>query len=59
MIENSDYAVEATKFGISRAGDWGYVGVSVDSLESLYGIPFHGMSMMIILKKMQMKPQMT
>ena len=41
-IENSDYAVEATKFGISRAGDWGYVGVSVDNLESLYGIPFHG-----------------
>ena len=41
-IENSDYAEEATKFGISRAGDWGYVGVSVDSLESLYGIPFHG-----------------
>ncbi len=41
-IENSDYALEATKFGISRAGDWGYVGVSVDNLESLYGIPFHG-----------------
>jgi iron complex outermembrane receptor protein len=41
-IENSDYAVEATKFGISRAGDWGYVGLSVDNLESLYGIPFHG-----------------
>ena len=41
-IENSDYAVEATKFGISRAGDWGYVGFSVDNLESLYGIPFHG-----------------
>jgi iron complex outermembrane receptor protein len=41
-VENSDYAVEATKFGISRAGDWGYVGFSVDNLESLYGIPFHG-----------------
>ena len=40
-IENSDFAVEATKFGISRAGDWGYVGFSVDNLESLYGIPFH------------------
>ena len=37
-IENSDFAVEATKFGISRAGDWGYVGFSVDNLESLYGI---------------------
>ena len=42
FVNNSDFAVEATKFGISRAGDWGYVGVSVDNLESLYGIPFHG-----------------
>ena len=42
FINNSDFAVEATKFGISRAGDWGYVGVSIDNLESLYGIPFHG-----------------
>ena len=41
-IENSDFAAEASKFGISRAGDWGYVGFSVDNLESLYGIPFHG-----------------
>ena len=42
FVNNSDFAVEATKFGISRAGDWGYVGFSVDNLESLYGIPFHG-----------------
>ena len=42
FVNNSDFAVEATKFGISRAGDWGYVGVSVDNLESIYGIPFHG-----------------
>ena len=42
FINNSDFAVEATKFGISRAGDWGYVGISIDNLESLYGIPFHG-----------------
>ena len=42
FVNNSDFAIEATKFGISRAGDWGYVGVSVDNLESLYGIPFHG-----------------
>ena len=41
-LENTDYAVEATKFGISKVGDWGYVGVSVDNLESVYGIPFHG-----------------
>ena len=41
-INNSDYAVEATKFGISKVGDWGYVGFSLDSLQSVYGIPFHG-----------------
>ena len=42
FINNSDYAVEATKFGISKVGDWGYLGFSVDNLESVYGIPFHG-----------------
>ena len=41
-INNSDFAVDATKFGISKVGDWGYVGLSVDSLKSVYGIPFHG-----------------
>ena len=41
-IENSDLEIESTKFGISRAGDWGYFGVSVDNLESVYGIPYHG-----------------
>ena len=40
-VNNSDFAVEATKFGISKVGDWGYVGLSVDSLKSVYGIPFH------------------
>ncbi len=42
FINNSDYDVEATKFGISKVGDWGYIGISVDNLESVYGIPFHG-----------------
>jgi len=42
FLSNSDYAVEATKFGISKVEDWGYVGFSVDNLESVYGIPFHG-----------------
>ena len=42
FLNNSDYAVEATKFGISKVEDWGYVGFSVDNLESVYGIPFHG-----------------
>ena len=41
-LNNSDFAVEATKFGVSKVGDWGYVGLSVDSLKSVYGIPFHG-----------------
>ena len=41
-LENSDLEVESTKFGISRAGAWGYFGVSVDNLESIYGIPYHG-----------------
>ena len=42
FINNSYYAVEATKFVISKVGDWGYVGISVDNLESVYGIHFHG-----------------
>ena len=42
FLNHSDYAAEATKFGISKVGDWGYVGFSVDNLESVYGIPFHG-----------------
>ena len=41
-LENSDYATEASKFGISKTGDWGYVGFSIDNLKSVYGIPFHG-----------------
>ena len=41
-VNNSDFASEATKFGISKTGDWGYIGLSVDNLESIYGIPFHG-----------------
>ena len=41
-LKNSDFEVEASKFGISKTGDWGYVGISFDNLESVYGIPFHG-----------------
>ena len=41
-LENSDLEIESTKFGISRAGEWGYFGVSVDNHESMYGIPYHG-----------------
>jgi len=41
-LENTDYLSEATKFGVSKTGDWGYFGISVDAIESIYGIPFHG-----------------
>ena len=41
-LENSDSAQEATRFGVSKVADWGYVGLSVSSSESLFGIPFHG-----------------
>ena len=41
-VNNSDFASEATKFGISKTGDWGYIGLSIDNLESIYGIPFLG-----------------
>jgi len=41
-LENTDYLSKATKFGVSKTGDWGYFGISVDNIESIYGIPFHG-----------------
>jgi len=41
-LENSDLEIESTKFGISRAGEWGYVGILIDNHESMYGIPYHG-----------------
>ena len=41
-LKNSDLEIESTKFGISRAGEWGYFGISVDNHESMYGIPYHG-----------------
>ena len=41
-LENSDLEIESTKFGVSRAGEWGYFGISIDNHESMYGIPFHG-----------------
>jgi len=41
-LPNSDYETVSKKFGISKTADWGYFGVSYNSIESLYGIPFHG-----------------
>ncbi|MDG2061763.1 MAG: TonB-dependent receptor [SAR86 cluster bacterium] len=41
-LSNSDYESTPKRFGISKTGDWGYIGVSFNNIESLYGIPFHG-----------------
>jgi iron complex outermembrane receptor protein len=42
FLSNSDFENTALRLGVSKAGDWGYFGVSVNSVESVYGIPFHG-----------------
>ena len=41
-LPNSDYESTSKRFGLSKTGDWGYFGISVNNIESLYGIPFHG-----------------
>ncbi len=41
-LENSDSAQEATRFGVSKVADWGYVGLAVSSSESIFGVPYHG-----------------
>ncbi|MDA9095975.1 TonB-dependent receptor [Porticoccaceae bacterium] len=41
-LPNSDAGSTAQRLGISKAGDWGYFGVSISDTENLYGIPFHG-----------------
>lgn len=41
-LSNSDYSKKTMRFGISKVGDWGHVGVSYSRNEGLYGIPFHG-----------------
>ena len=40
-LENSDVENSYTKFGVSRTGDWGYVGLSYSDNEGEFGIPFH------------------
>ena len=42
FLANSDFESESLKFGASTTGDWGYLGVSLASIESMYGIPYHG-----------------
>lgn len=41
-LANSDYETSSRRLGVSKAGDWGYFGLSINYIESLYGIPFHG-----------------
>jgi iron complex outermembrane receptor protein len=41
-LEDSYFETTAHRFGVSRAGDWGYLGASFQDLSSTYGIPFHG-----------------
>ncbi|MBA59036.1 MAG: TonB-dependent receptor, partial [Gammaproteobacteria bacterium] len=41
FVANSDFESKATRFGVSKVGDWGYFGVSVNKSDSVYGIPFH------------------
>ena len=42
FLANSDFATESMKFGASVVSDNGYLGFSISSSESSYGIPFHG-----------------
>ena len=42
IVMNSDSAAETSKFGVSKTGDWGYIGMSLSSAERVHGIPFHG-----------------
>ncbi len=42
FLANSDFESESSRFGVSKTGEWGFFGVSMSNIESLYGIPFHG-----------------
>ena len=41
FLENSDVENTYTKFGVSKVGDWGYVGFSYSDNEGVMGVPFH------------------
>ena len=41
-LNNSDYERFSHKLGFSKVEDWGYIGGSLNILETHYGIPFHG-----------------
>ena len=40
-LDNSDSAQEASRFGVSKVADWGYIGLAVSSSESIFGVPYH------------------
>ena len=42
FLANSDFEQETYRFGLSKVSDWGYIGASLRSVESIYGIPYHG-----------------
>ncbi|MAK70280.1 MAG: TonB-dependent receptor, partial [Halieaceae bacterium] len=41
-LANSDFDTKAHRLGISKTGDWGFIGGSYQNTEYTYGIPFHG-----------------
>ncbi len=41
-LPNSDYETKAHRFGISKTGEWGFLGASYQDISYTYGIPFHG-----------------
>ena len=41
-LANSDFETKTHRFGLSKTGDWGYVGASYQDLSYTFGIPFHG-----------------
>ena len=41
-LANSDFETKTHRFGLSKTGDWGYVGASYQDLSYNFGIPFHG-----------------
>ena len=40
-LANSDVSTTSHRVGLSKTGDWGYIGLSYSDLSSTYGIPFH------------------
>lgn len=40
-LPNSDFESTSTRLGLSKAGDWGYFGLSYTDSDSIFGIPSH------------------